>query len=140
MPAPEPSKQKSFSVNCVCHLTVNGIYRRLYASNTFFKPSCTLVTEIGKLCQNRQYLVCKIMALSDRQSSLAPATTTRKNQPSLVRCGSICLNDGIKFVCMLVACFKHYDRWPLETLLAHINPPIEGRFPCFLFSLQWNRL
>ena len=114
MVVPDTSKQKSFSVTCVCHLSVNGIYSRMYASNIIFKPSCTLVTVASKSCQNRQYLVCKIMALSDRQSSLAPATATRKNQPSLVRCGSICCNDGIKCICMLIVCFKHYDRWRLK--------------------------
>ena len=136
MPAPASSKQKSFSATCVCNLSVNGIYNRMYASNIIFKPYCTLVTVVDKLCQNRQYLVCKMIVLNDRQSSLAPATATCKDQLSLVRCGSICCNDGIKFICMLIVCFKHYDRWPLKTLLANINPPIERKFSCFLFSWQ----
>ena len=49
MPAPDTSKQKSFSVTCVCNLSVNGICSRMYASNTFFKPYCNLVTVVGKL-------------------------------------------------------------------------------------------
>ena len=44
MPAPDTSKQKSFSVTCVCNPSVNGIYSRMYASNIIFKPPCTLVT------------------------------------------------------------------------------------------------
>ena len=48
MPAPDTSKKKSFSVTCVCNLSVNGIYSRMYASNTFFKPSCTRACHCGK--------------------------------------------------------------------------------------------
>ena len=113
---PDTSKPKSFSVTCVCNLSVNGIYSRMYVTNTFFKPSSTLVTVVGKLCQNRQYLVCKIMVINDRQSSLAPATAARENQPLLVWCESICCNDGFKFFCMLIVCFKHYDRGHLKNV------------------------
>ena len=48
MPAPDTSKQKSFSVTCVCNPSVTGIYSRMYASNTIFKPSCTLACHCGR--------------------------------------------------------------------------------------------